>query len=118
MENLGGYWDDGRSERRFLSPEAKFEMDMAAARDFIKNRVTRAEFDLLMNNLDKVNHRLHRNPALLILGFAAYVSRGKAVQSIMTDKDLQPILRENNIRTYDLIRYMRYFSMHANVLSM
>ncbi|CCA61429.1 hypothetical protein AV955_gp072 [Diadromus pulchellus ascovirus 4a] len=108
MENLGGYIEDAEeNNRRYLSPEAWFDIELARAFDFLSRFVDQAEFEIIRNNVRKFPNYLFKNPYLILMGFIAFKERD--VRSVTRNSVLSPVIASNNIRVYDIIRYTRFF---------
>lgn len=104
----------------YATPEVMFHIDLNKSREFLDNYINDNEFDRVREFSEKFNYKMFRNPTLIILGYIIYklsagndgkttdIDPGK-LHKIFTDGDVNPIIRENNISKYDLLRYSRFY---------
>lgn len=118
MEYLGEY--NQQIDRKNISPEVFFLIDLNNAYNFLQNFLSSNEYDLIKNNLDSYNHQIYKNPALIVISFIfsknSYIKRKKldenVFKSMYSNAEISPLLKENNISLYDIVRYSRYIQLH------
>lgn len=110
-ENIGGMIENIKNKNTTITPENRFRMELVESFRFLDSYISKSEFDKIFNSLDKFKFFTSMNPNLIILGFI--LKKGEmTINDIMKAPSISPILEENNISPYDIIRYMRYFNTY------
>lgn len=117
---LGGYYEDEKQKnsKKNITPEISFQIDLLNAYDFLDSFIDESEFNLIKNSLDNFNHKLFKNPALILISFIVLKSsktfslEPQKIKAVYTNPNIIPILKINNISMYDIIRYCRYITLY------
>lgn len=105
---------------RNLSPDTLFLIDLTKSYDFLDNFISRKEFDEIKNNLDKFNFKNFKNPSLILISFIAMKQSlsnkqqlldPSTFKSIYNNQNILPLIKENNISQYDILRYARFIQL-------
>lgn len=112
---LGGFLEGLQRKRNFnITPEISFQIELQNTCEFLANYLTNRDVDNIKESLDSFNYKLFKNPTLIVLCYLLYklskkqIVNPQSVKLIYTNPDFQPLIRENNISQYDIIRYCRY----------
>lgn len=116
---LGGYLDgEINLQRKNITPEIAFQIDLNKSYNFLENYISQNEFDRIRDVLHKFNQRLFKNPALILLSFIVVKQSKKnsidaqRLRQLYSKPDVVPLIKENNISIYDILRYCRYYILH------
>lgn len=98
-----------------MTLEEAFYADMYNSYVFMDKYVTMNEFESLKEVSELLPHRLFKNPTLILLSFLVIKWSGKNnidgdaknVKRVISQPDLNPLIKENNISMYDIVRYTR-----------
>ncbi|QIH04956.1 hypothetical protein [Dasineura jujubifolia toursvirus 2a] len=113
MEFLGNI-----EQNKYLTPDVKFSIDLYKSFEFLDNYITNADFEKIKDLSDKYNYKLFKNPALILVSFII-VKWGNYneitfpnIKKLFSSHDISPILKENHISIYDIVRYSRFIILH------
>lgn len=116
---LGGYLDgEINLQRKNITPEIAFQIDLNKSYNYLENYISQNEFDRIRDALNKFNQRLFKNPALILLSFIIVKQSKKnsieaqRLRQLYSNPDVVPLIKENNISIYDILRYCRYYILH------
>lgn len=118
---LGGFIEGQEGVKKHITPDIAFQVDLAKAFSFLDNYIYMNEFNKIREAIDSFNHKLFKNPALILISYIVVKISKKnidpqALRRIYTDPNVVPLLKDNNISQYDILRYSRYLRIHANFL--
>lgn len=118
---LGGYYGaEAQILKTRLSPEDSFRYDLFSSYNFLSEYITESEFNLLVENIYKFNHKLQKNPSLILIALIVVKrSRKKPIEpnvirSVYSDEMVSALIKENSISQYDILRYSRFFILHMD----
>lgn len=115
---LGGYYDKQQNNYKNITPEISFQIDLLNAYNFLESFIDESEFNMIKNSLDNFNHKLFKNPALILISYLVLKSsksfslEPQKIKLVYTNQDIIPLLKINNISMYDIIRYCRYIKIY------
>lgn len=106
------------SNKIYTSPETQFNVDLYNAFLFLENYILKEEFEKIRELTDLYNYKLFKNPSLILISFIVMKwSNFKEinvfnVRKIFSMQDISPILKENYVSIYDIVRYCRFIKLH------
>lgn len=125
-EVLGGYIEgyDQKNKNQLLSPDINFLIELNKAWEFLGDKlITRSEYELIKDLSQKFNYKIHKNPALILIGYIVYKNSIKKTigdlsktefTKIVNAPEIQPLIKEYFISQCDILRYARYFKIHLS----
>lgn len=116
---LGGYLDtEINLQRKNITPDIAFQIDLNKSYNFLENYISQNEFDRIRDVLHKFNQKLFKNPTLILLSFIVVKQSKKTsidaqrLKQLYSNPGVVPLIKENNISIYDILRYCRYYILH------
>lgn len=116
---IGGYYDNNGGNLKIkITPDESFRIDLFNSYNFLSDFIDEAEFNILTENIHNINHKIYKNPTLILVALII-VKRSKKqpieptiLRNVYSDEVISILLKENNISQYDLLRYSRYLILH------
>lgn len=125
---LGGYIDGEHGPKKYLAPEVSFQVEMQRVFEVINNHgyIEQYEMDKIMNNIDKINYYLFKNPVLIILSYIVVRDSNKKkdkkdidpqiLNKVYTNPHMAIFNNDKSISKYNLLRYSRHMLQYMSVL--
>lgn len=117
---IGGFYGEDRDifGKKTISPEISFQIYLKKSFNFLDNFINEQEFNLIKLSLEKYNHKLFKNPSLILISFIVVKLSKKSdiepqkLRFVYSNPDISSLIKENNISLYDILRYCRFIILY------